>query len=330
MTQTLHKWMGKASPYEQDGELGVEIETETLRPYDHPRFDNWTTHADGSLRNFGVEYVLRVPLDYKDIGAALTEFELKTRQIAFVPSVYTSVHVHFNQKNRTLQQVFNFIALYLLFEEPLGRYCGPDREGNLFCLKTSNSERNLLNITNLITHIDNGNRRGVASLNANNLKYAGLNIAPLRNFGSLEVRTHYGTTDINLIDRWIAMLHTGIYKKALTFNNPVEIINRFNQIGYEKFLIECFGDYAKYLSFSKKDFEKTLWYATCVAGAVTDWSSFGDEKKKQENFVVKKHRGSTVNVFHDDEDASNGRTQELNDYWSTMGEVTLVELNGDM
>ena len=331
MTKTLHQWMGRHSPYEYEGEIGVEIETETIRPYDHPRFDHWTTHADGSLRNFGVEYVLRSPLNYKDISTALTEFELKTRQIAFIPSVYTSVHVHFNQKNRTLQQLFNFITLYLLFEETLGHYCGPDREGNLFCLKTSNSERNLINITNLAQSIELGNRRGVSTLNANALKYAGLNIAPLRNFGSLEVRTHYGTTDIELIGRWLGILYTGIYKKATTFANPVEIVNRFNEVGYERFIIECFGDYTQYLSVSKKkDFEKTLWYATAVASSVTDWASLGDEKKKEENFTIKKYRGNTINVFHDDEDASNGRTQELGNYWAALGEVGLVELNGDM
>lgn len=330
MTKTLHQWMGKNSPYEHDGEIGIEIETETIRPYDHPRFNHWTTHSDGSLRNFGVEYVLRNPLDYKDIGGALREFELNTRQIAFIPSVYTSVHVHLNQKNRTLQQLFNFITLYLLFEEPLGHYCGPDREGNLFCLKTSSSERNLVNITNLAQNIELGNRRGIQALNQNHLKYSGLNIAPLRNFGSLEVRTHFGTTDINLIDRWVGMLYRGIYEKATTFANPVEIVNRFNEVGYEKFLIECFGHYVDYLTFSKKDFEKTLWYATAVASSVTDWSSLGDEKKKEQNFTVKKYRGGSFNVFHDDEDASNGRTQELQNYWAALGEVSVIELNGDM
>ncbi len=329
MTKTLHQWMGKYSPYTHDGEIGIEIETESLHPYDAPRFNHWATHTDGSLRNFGIEYVLSSPMDFKDIGAALREFELNTRQIAFIPSVYTSVHVHLNQKNRTLQQVFNFISLYLLFEEPLGHYCGPDREGNLFCLKTSNSERNLVNITNLATNIELGNRRGVQTLNANSLKYAGLNIAPLRTFGSLEVRTHGGTTDIALIERWVGILYS-LYKKATTFNNPVEIVNRFNEVGYERFLIECFGDYAKWLTFSKKDFEKTLWYATAVASSVTDWSALGDEKKKEENFKVKKYRGTSINVFHDDEDASNGRTQELGNYWAALGEVGLVELNGDM
>lgn len=322
--------MDKHTRYEYDGELGIEIETESLRPYDPPRFEHWTTHQDGSLRNFGIEYVLRVPLNYQDIGKALKEFELNTRQIAFTPSVYTSVHVHFNQKNRTLTQLFNFITLYLLFEETLGHYCGPDREGNLFCLKTSNSERNLVNITNLLDNFDRGNRRGVLSLNSNQLKYSGLNIAPLRHFGSLEIRTHPGTWDITLVQRWVDMLYKAVYHKALEFKDPIAIVNRFNEVGYEKFLIECFGDLTKYLTFSKGDFEKTLWYATVVASGTTNWASLGDEKKKNDNFTVKKHRGSGITTYSDDEDVSNGRTVELNNYFNGQETVSLIELNGDM
>ena len=331
-TQTLHNWMGKNSPYRFDGEIGIEIETEARDAYDVPAFDYWTTHTDGSLRNFGIEYVLAQPLDfdYKAYKEALKEFADKTKKIKFLPSVYTSVHVHFNQKNRTLQQLFNFITLYLLFEETLTRYCGNDRNGNLFCLKTSNAERNLNAIVDLCEQMDRGNTRKVQTLNANVLKYAGLNIAPLRTFGSLEIRTYYGTEDVGLIDRWVGLLCKGVYHQALKFKNPVEIIDQFNKVGYKAFFDACFGEYARFLNPLDEDFEKTLWYASTVASSVLNWDTFGKEKKVETFVSSFKTKSTNLGFYHSDEDALSSANRESADYFTRMGELNLITSTTDL
>lgn len=331
-SKTLKQFASKVAKYLFTGEIGVEIETEARDGYDLPAFDYWTTHQDGSLRHFGIEYVLAQPLDYGSDAwkEALREFSTKTKAIKFIPSVYTSVHVHFNQVNRTLPQIFNFITLYLLFEETLTRYCGPDRDGNLFCLKTSNAERNLNAIIDLCEQLEKGNTRKLTGLQANQLKYAGLNIAPLRNFGSLEIRTHYGTEDIKLIDQWVGLLCEGVYHRATKYENPVEIINEFNKLGAKKFFDHCFGKYANLLNPLDEDFEKTLWYASSLASCVKDWKDFGNEKKTELSYRVSTFKGADTAYFHNDEDASSGNNREAAAYFSRLGTVEFLTATTDL
>ena len=300
------------------GEVGIEVETETTTGYTPPGFNYWTTHADGSLRHNGVEFVLAQPLDYnsKAYKDALAEFGAFAKTKTWLPSVYTSVHVHFNQKDRTLVELANFIVLYLLHEEILTRFCGSDRDGNLFCLKTSNAERNVVQIKQLFQNIDKFNNvKGFFNLNANNLKYAGLNIATLRTFGSLEIRTHGGTTDVELIDKWVGMLHLGIYSKAKTYANPLEILENFRKLGPHEFLEMHFEDYTKYLDTSTlaQDYEKTLWYATSVATCVDSWKDLCSTTKKErpKTFKIGKFKASDISTLKYDDEANGGLALDI-------------------
>src|SRR5690242_2495326 len=113
--------------------IGLEIETETKEPYDIPRFSFWAVHADGSLRDFGQEYVLVQPLAIEQIPLALDEFKDKTKGIKFIQdSLTTSVHVHLNFLDQSFQTLGNFLILYTMFENLLIRYSGEDRLSNLF------------------------------------------------------------------------------------------------------------------------------------------------------------------------------------------------------
>lgn len=322
----LNDFMRGAYPKGFNGEIGIEIETETAKAYEHPEFSYWGVHTDGSLRNYGVEYVLAQPLDYNSshYKAALDEFAKFASKIKWLPSVYTSVHVHFNVKDFELSRIGTFITLYLLFEEQLSRYCGPDRDGNLFCLKTRAAERNYQQMVSLFQTIEkSGDSRCVRSLNQSVLKYAGLNIAPLRIFGSLEVRTHGGTTDVEEIHRWVSILYR-IYDASKNFSTPRSVFASLRRLGNSSFTDSIFGDYRKYLDTSRlqADFDATMWYALSVADSVEDWENLGviKEKKKKEQILFK---GSDVNPFFTDEDLVAGSTShDLAHYFS--GGASLV------
>ena len=269
------------------GQVGLEIETETENQYAVTRniLQHWSQHLDGSLRHFGIEYVLTRPLDVgsEQYNDALASFHALSNQVKFLDSPYTSVHVHLNMMDKDLIHMMNFICLYFLFEEVLGEYCGNARNGNLFCLKTSTAEETYRRVIALAEAIENGTGGdNLRTLNNDVLKYSGLNIVPLRAYGSLEVRTHPGTADIALIDRWVRILYQ-LYTKADTFQSPVEIINRL--IGNRSklaFAESIFEGYEQYLPMDDLDrkMHDGIWYSAALGRAVKNWKDFGTKKQK--------------------------------------------------
>jgi hypothetical protein len=271
------------------GTIGLEIETESLSGWsfsvdEHSKIDkHWDAKPDGSLRHNGIEFVFRQPLAYDGASykLALKSFKEVTDRIKFMKSPYSSVHVHLNMLHKEMVHLFNFICLYFLFEEVLTEYCGNARNGNLFCLKTSNAELTYKTVKDLAKAVEDGTGgHAIRNLNNGTLKYSGLNIVPLRTFGSLEVRTHPGSSDIDAIHRWISILWQ-LFTKADTFQNPVDLISRMNGYGTKTaFANFIFGDYAQYLDLNHLNpkMEDGIWYATAVAAAVDNWKDFGNKK----------------------------------------------------
>ncbi len=279
----LHKYM-KWTEFHR-GEIGLEIETETQLPYEYVSdlLDFWTTHPDGSLRNNGVEYVFRIPLDYKskEYTKALDLFDKQVKQTKFLKSPYSSVHVHLNMNDKDMISILNFVTLYFLFEEILAEYCGNERNGNLFCLKASNAEQIFKIFRDMTISIWNGSGYSfIRNLNNAYLKYSGLNIVPLRTQGSLEVRTHPGTVKREEIERWVGILYK-IYSKADKYLSPVEIVNRLlGARSKESFCIQHFEEFSEFLNLSNLDIkmEDSIWYATSIAGCIESWKDFGNKK----------------------------------------------------
>lgn len=265
------------------GKIGLEIETESSKLYNYvPTLNEfWQTQADGSLRQNGVEYVFRTPYSPEDqnFEDALRVFAEQVKIGKFIQSTYSSVHVHLNMLDKDLTKVMNFICLYFLAEETLAEYCGNDRNGNLFCLKSTNAELIPRTAKEIAEAIEEGNGVSyIKQLNNGLLKYSGLNLVPLRTFGSLEVRLHQGCTDVNLIRRWVNILMC-LYNAVDRFADPVEIVNSFHNRP-RQFLTDLFGTFSAYLNFVDIE-EKTkngLWYVTSVAAAVDNWKTFGNKK----------------------------------------------------
>ena len=255
-----------------DGEIGLEIETSTKRPYDVPAFTYWTTHRDDSVRDFGQEYVLKQPLKFKDeLPLALQEFEDKTKTIKFIKDPQSAgVHIHLNFLKETFLCLGNFLTLYTLFENLLIEYSGPDRKSNLFCLPICDAEETYKNICNLFKQVANKNYKGVV-YNEQNVKYAALNLAALYMYGSIEIRSFKGETDIKNINTWVSIIYS-MLEYARGARDPKDIMLEWKNLQV-KLMDNVFGPYAKELNFkdTKELIEKNVWYAASIAYSVKDW-----------------------------------------------------------
>lgn len=141
---TVSDWYGKKS-YQKDKTecvVGIELENETQTEFRIPNVTGWRYHLEGSLRNFGYEFVQSPPLPLKETEKALTLIlsELKTARDgrANSNSSRTSTHVHFDVTKFTFIEVVNFCILYWILEEFLSHFCGENRKVtcSVFGLKT--------------------------------------------------------------------------------------------------------------------------------------------------------------------------------------------------
>lgn len=274
---------GRAPATRHTGEWGIEIETETDKKYDYPTLKYWEAKKDNSLRDWGVEYVLKAPMNAPELERALTEFESCDKKWKFKnSSVSTSVHVHSNMLNETYLTVANFLTTWAAVEPLLIKHSGPDRLSNLFCLSIKDAEGILDKWINLLSNI-NRNAFTKATLNQEGIKYSALNAATLSTFGTLEVRSFRGETDIKLIQEWvniISCIKDFASQKDLT---PPIICEMFNKNGTA--LIDIiFKGYAKMLKAPFKDLKtvmnESIIYSAKLASVSKDWSKFGILKVK--------------------------------------------------
>ncbi len=224
---------------EVKGEIGLEIETEVKVLEDYPKdyraiigngdfgLPYWSSHRDGSLRNFGIEYVLKSPLDYKDIPDALFAFGSWAKNVKFLPDpVKCSDHVHLNFMNASARTLGNFLTLYLLYENLLIKYSGPNRFSNMFCLPMKDAEDNLNNIVQILEIVKNRDRSLKGLIPEENCKYSCLNTAAFHRYGSLEIRCFRGETDTKEIRKWIDIVYA-LYSFAKRKVYPSDIIEMY-------------------------------------------------------------------------------------------------------
>ena len=234
-------------------EIGVEIEVEGRDlPQRIPSY--WTVHADGSLRNGGLEYVLNKPTSRKHIYSYLQYLEKKLKEFGatVVMTPRCSVHVHLTAKDMTILEVYLNLILYIIFEHLLVKYAGEAREGNLFCLRASDAEFFVERLRHCAEQDDYS-----AFWDEVHLRYTSVNICALQKFNSLEYRALRGTTDPDIINDWIGML-LRMKDIAKTYHTPTEIIVDFSVKGPIKFLEYVLGDYASRFG-AGEAVKKALW-----------------------------------------------------------------------
>lgn len=214
--------------------IGMEFENELPHPVDFGHTSGWKFHNENSLRDFGYEFVSTVPKRrdiveksvtslFKCIDTALKNYkDVVGVEMKPSNSIRTSVHVHLDARMLTYIQVLNFATIYWLLEDFLTAFCGETRRGNLFCLRLRDAT---LQKYNVVGEIKNMTPYGSTAFTESQ-RYASLNLAAIRKFGSLESRLLRGTTDINVVMTWVDCL-LAIYKFALQFKTPKDVQKHF-------------------------------------------------------------------------------------------------------
>lgn len=214
--------------------IGLEFENELPNCVDFGGISGWRFHQENSLRDFGYEFVSTNPKPrsqlekfveslFRRIQVKLDEYEEITKfKMTPSNSIRTSVHVHLNARNLTYIQVLNFAIVYWLLEDFMTAFCGETRRGNLFCLRMRDA---VMQKHHVVSELKNLVPYSSQAFN-DNQRYASLNLAAIRKFGSFESRLMRGTTDINVVMTWVDCL-LAIYKFALEFKTPRDIKQDF-------------------------------------------------------------------------------------------------------
>ena len=113
--------------------VGLEVEVENCPRFGEPNQNIWTTHADNSLREHGIEFV-STPIYGTQVWDALNILydHILPEKASF--SQRTSIHVHVDMSSLTLEQLAQTVITYLAVERVLYEFVGNGREHNIFCV----------------------------------------------------------------------------------------------------------------------------------------------------------------------------------------------------
>lgn len=276
------------------GTFGIEIETETVSGesyggileelredrnglyYPNPT-ENWRATLDGSLRNFGVEFVLKKPLSLSDAFKALDEFDEKIAQkVNFIQGAPgTSVHVHINMLRETPLTLAKFLVIWVLCENLLLEFSGQTRRSNLYALGSRVAETVVDNYTHMFRKMVR-HSYDVLMFSEQDTKYSALNIQNLASKGTVEARCFRGTTNVSEIKEWLTVLNS-LLVFARSDIYPNEILLNYRDQGLEfiknifpEELVERIVD----PMFAEKLIDRNLVYCQWLVESVEDWKSF--------------------------------------------------------
>lgn len=181
--------------------VGIELEIENVT-YDFREAMEresiyWRFHEDGSLKQKGAEYV-SVPISGQNIDYAIYEFSYLSMGYDFQYSVRTSTHVHMNVSFMSYEEFVSLVLLSAYVEPLLYALCKPERKGNPYCYPIV--QLSPMDVFDM----------------SEELKYCGINTAPVRKQLTVEYRQLHGTNDFRLIRRWVQLLSKLYYHAKAT------------------------------------------------------------------------------------------------------------------
>jgi hypothetical protein len=187
------------------GDFGIEIEMEcndvlprTGAFYDEFFYDD----EEHSLKNNGYEFVFPKPENRKkslEKLAYLSDY-MKEQKVQIIPTIRASTHVHLNMTDSTVGDVYKLAALYYPLETVLTRFCGQDRQNNLFCLRARDASFQLECLEKAVTTQD------INFLHTDDLRYSALNFQSLFKYGSLEFRALKTLPDFTNVPMWLDII----------------------------------------------------------------------------------------------------------------------------
>lgn len=217
-------------------EVGIEIEVEGFNLPQNPPM-GWRAEYDGSLHGESMEYVFKNPVPRGKVGTMLDRLTDKFKEMdtGVRDTGRAGVHVHINIRDLTRNELYNFITLYLIFEDILVKYRGDLREGNLFCLRTRDAEGILDYLRDSITYKD------LYHLDTDQIRYASINCKAICQYGSLEFRAMRSTVDMDVLNNWVKIL-LSLKDASKLYKNPIDIVSNMSLTGYTGFIQSVFGE----------------------------------------------------------------------------------------
>lgn len=251
--------------------IGIEVEVENIRKWFDYNREIWNIKEDGSLRNNGREFV-SVPIRGSGIQYAIENlFTTLPAEVDF--SERTSIHVHFNVRAKTVEELFNIVVLYIVFEKLLYNFAGAHRYGNIFCVP--------LQETRLPTVLSNF----LQSMEPRVLvqgwsKYSGLNLLPVNRFGTIEYRHMMGHRNAVKLMQWINIIfRMHRYAQRITFMelyNQIKVLNSDSLYG--AFLMSVFDEDAQLLM--GRDLQQEMENGVSTVKGITLPSPFQQQLQK--------------------------------------------------
>lgn len=236
---------------DNDTYIGLEIEVEqVLRTHGILSVSSdtslWRNVEDGSLRNNGKEFV-SLPIKGKHIKLALDVFNTTMcREKACIGHEFsdrTSVHVHMNIRDLTLEHFSNFLITYVLVEPLLYSWASEERSKGVFCVPISQSKDMQECLGSFLNKFES-DKGNIFDALGNWQKYTGFNLLPIYNFGTIEFRHMYGTKDPEVLIKWINIIFS-LKKFALSqdYEKLKDRISNINTTSEYQFIVrEIFGD----------------------------------------------------------------------------------------
>lgn len=189
-----------------DSMVGIEHELEGARDSNfREEFTDWDAIRDGSLRNGGIEYVLKRPLSGQELITAIRTIDTYVgAREHIVSNERTSTHVHVDVRDMTAQQLLMFFVVYTTYEQVLFSLCDDSRTENNFCVPVRKNGGVIKRMRSLAKEPTSGHH--IQQLGNSTYRYAAMNMASLPRFGSLEFRMRETLTDTSQLIDWINVL----------------------------------------------------------------------------------------------------------------------------
>lgn len=208
--------------------MGLEIEVEQWQGAELPTTLNksWELIRDNSLRNEGVEFVMRKPKHSAYLIKAISEISSFLDSHPFELSHRCSVHCHIDFRGADTDTLEKFFLLYMLLEPSLYTVSSKDRYNNIYC-------PGITHTTGLLQQAAIGfAREEWTMLSSSWNKYTGINLHPLISQGSVEIRTHQGTGSGEDLLLWTRILNyiyhaaTQLDKETIyNLSSPEELVS---------------------------------------------------------------------------------------------------------
>lgn len=226
--------------------VGIEVEVENV--HDWKTSDIWSAKEDGSLRNYGVEYI-SIPIPADTVHQALLHLfhDLLPEDPVF--SKRTSIHIHLNIQDLNVEEIKYLIYLYTIFEKCFYRLVEKERRQSIFCIPLQDTQ-----LLNIIKH-----KKLLDPLRLSWHKYCGLNILPIKTLGTLEFRHLHGTNNLEFITDWVTLIvYMKEFIKTVDKEGLNSIINTLNTTSmYYAFANNVFKNKAN-LIFANPNFKKEM------------------------------------------------------------------------